>query len=75
MTTSTPATFKNTMRKITKRETLTIVESFTNGFAQNVLKLSDGRILFIGYDQKEIEICETVEIQSVNELDDINEEE
>lgn len=43
--------------KVTKYE---VKESFTNGFAQRVLKLEDGRTIYINYSETEITVEEIV---------------
>lgn len=58
------------MRKVTSRKQFAITKAFTNGFAQQVYELADGRMLFIDYHETMIEIVETTPINSVNEIDD-----
>ena len=49
---------KTTYWSGTKMTKLRITESFTNGFAQKVLKLENGAQIFINYAEDEIEIVE-----------------
>lgn len=44
---------------VTSTKTLAVVANFTNGFAQNVIELEDGTVLFINYSGKEVTINQT----------------
>ena len=44
------------VQKVLSRETVKIVETFTNGFAQKVIKLENGLHLYINYDETEAEL-------------------
>lgn len=44
------------INKVIKRETVKVVETFTNGFAQEVIKLENGLHLYISYDRSQVEI-------------------
>ena len=49
-----------TPSKVTIRSTHAVVAHFTNGFAQNVIELDDGTVLYINYDTTEVEVVKTV---------------
>jgi len=51
---------KTTMRpgKTVSTKELAVVASFTNGFAENVLELSDGTLIFISYNSDRVKIVE-----------------
>lgn len=50
---------KLTPSKVVSTKTLKVVANFTNGFAQNVLELEDGTVLFISYSGDQVTINET----------------
>lgn len=50
---------KLTPSKTISRSTHQVVANFTNGFAQNVIELDDGTILFISYSGDQVEIVKT----------------
>jgi hypothetical protein len=62
----------NTMNKVTDRKMVKIVKSFTNGFAQHVYELADGTMLFIDFNETEIEILTTEQVPMDQELSFIN---
>jgi hypothetical protein len=51
---------KLTPSKVVSRSTHKVVAHFTNGFAQNVIELDNGTVLYISYHTTEVEIVETV---------------
>lgn len=51
---------KLTPSKVISRSTHAVVAHFTNGFAQNVIELDDGTVLFINYGTTEVEVVKTV---------------
>ena len=50
---------KLTPSKVISRSTHQVVANFTNGFAQNVIELDDGTVLFINYGTTEVEVLKT----------------
>lgn len=52
------------INKVTERKTLKVVNSFTNGFAQNVIELEDGTMLMINYGQTEVEVLKTEPLET-----------
>ena len=50
---------KLTPAKVLSRSTHKVVAHFTNGFAQNVIELDDGTVLFINYHTTEVEVVKT----------------
>lgn len=51
---------KLTPSKVISRSTHQVVANFTNGFAQNVIELDDGTVLYISYSGTEVEVVKTV---------------
>lgn len=62
-----------TPSKVTSEKTLAVVANFTNGFAQNVIELEDGTVLFINYSGTEVTIKQTTPLNLDNptEITDI----
>lgn len=50
---------KLTPSQVLSRSSHKVVANFTNGFAQNVIELDNGMVLFISYDGTEVEITQT----------------
>ncbi len=48
-----------TPSKTISRSTHKVVANFTNGFAQHVIELDDGTVLFINYHETEVEVVKT----------------
>jgi hypothetical protein len=44
------------VQKVLSRETVKVVETFTNGFAQKVIKLENGLQLYINFSETEAEL-------------------
>lgn len=57
---------KLTPSKVTSEKTLKVVANFTNGFAQNVIELEDGTVLFISYSGDEVKVQQTVPLDQEN---------
>jgi hypothetical protein len=53
---------KLTPSKVISEKTLRVVANFTNGFAQNVIELEDGTVLFISYSGDEVKVQQTTPI-------------
>ena len=51
---------KLTPSKVVSEKTLKVTANFTNGFAQNVIELEDGTVLFINYGTTEVTVKKTV---------------
>ena len=51
---------KLTPSKVISRSTHEVVANFYNGFAQNVIELDDGTVLYISYHGDKVEIVKTV---------------
>lgn len=56
-----------TPSKVIKRTTHKVIANFTNGFAQNVIQLDNGMILFINYSGDQVEILETEPLDVEND--------
>lgn len=54
-----------TPSRVTSTKTLNVVANFTNGFAQNVIELEDGTVLYINYSGTEVTVQQTVPMQDV----------
>lgn len=50
---------KLTPSKVISRSTHKVVANFTNGFAQKVIELDDGTVLYISYGTTEVEVVKT----------------
>jgi hypothetical protein len=50
---------KLTPSKVISRSTHKVVANFTNGFAQNVIELDDGTVLYISYSGDSVEVVKT----------------
>lgn len=44
--------------KTVSTKELEVVANFTNGFAEHVMELSDGTLIFIGYNEDRVKIVE-----------------
>lgn len=44
------------VNKVLSRETVAVVETFTNGFAQKVIKLENGLHIYLNYSETEAEL-------------------
>lgn len=53
---------KLTPSKVIGETTLKVRANFTNGFAENVLELEDGTLLFISYDGSRVTMKKTIPI-------------
>lgn len=54
-----------TPSKVISRSTHKVVANFTNGFAQNVIELDDGTVLYINYGGTEVEVVKTQPLNDV----------
>ena len=65
--------------KVTSRETVAITETFTNGFAQKVIKLENGLHIYINYGETEVELVQhdttPLEPQEITDIINNTEEE
>ena len=57
---------KLTPSKVISEKTLAVVANFTNGFAQNVIELEDGTVLFISYSGDQVKVQQTVPLDQEN---------
>jgi hypothetical protein len=55
-----------TPSKVTSTKTLAVVANFTNGFAQNVIELEDGTVLYINYSGTEVTIQQTTPLTDLS---------
>lgn len=56
---------KLTPSKVTSEKTLAVVANFTNGFAENVIELEDGTVLYISYSGTSVRVQQTTPLQDV----------
>ena len=56
---------KLTPSKVTSEKTLAVVANFTNGFAENVIELEDGTVLYISYSGDSVRVQQTTPLQDV----------
>lgn len=57
-----------TLSKVIGESTYKVIANFTNGFAQNVIELEDGTVLFISYDGSEVTMKKTMPITTDEEF-------